>query len=377
VGQNHDERSGTISNRIILMSAFIPLTISSRIQETPNAVSLFFEVPADHHETFRFLAGQYLTVQVPTESGIVRRNYSISSAPGQPLRIGVKRVAGGIASTWLTTQATIGQEILVLPPLGKFTVTPNAANTHTYVLVAGGSGITPMMSIVQTLLQVEHSSTVVLVYGNTDATNVMYRNELKQLEQSFPQFTVVHCVEQSCDFSSFDAQLTGDTLFTALEDQSVDDRTAKFFVCGPPPMMRSVLSALELRNIPPANILREYFTIDSEHTQRDIPVQEQSTALDQPSDTTNSSVTVRLYGSEYTFVVQPDETILTAAQKANVDPPYACQIGACCTCRAKVLEGKVRMDEREALSDQEIEDGYVLTCQSHPLTPTVIVDYDL
>lgn len=358
-----------------MMRKFHPLHVTNITRETADAVSIQFDVPAELQEDYRYVSGQYLTLDVTINGTPYRRSYSLCSSPytNEPLTIAVKRVHGGVVSSWLTEHITTNHIIQVFPPMGGFVKKPTPTDAKNYLLIAGGSGITPVLSIAKTILNQEPNSTVTLFYGNTNAASIIFADQLAMLATTYAKLNIVHVLQEPADVTEHIGLLDEQMVGTLLRKYVTHLPNPEVYLCGPPAMMRCAQTAMADFGIPAERIHREYFILDSEHS-KDNTVEQQVAETD---ELITRTVKIKLYGTEYEFEVEPDETILTAAQRANIDPPYACQIGACCTCRAKVLSGKVRMDEREALSDEEIEDGYVLTCQSHPLTDGVIADYDL
>jgi len=363
---------------------FHKLTVAEVRRETPDAIAITFTVPHELLPVFQYKTGQYLTVRMEVDGVSHRRNYSLCSSPffDEPLTIAVKRVNDGVVSSWLNEGVKAGDVIEVYPPMGNFTKELSAQHAKHYVLFGGGSGITPLMSILKSILRVEPNSKVTLFYANRDRASVIFGEQLRSIEQANDcALTVVHVLESPGILEATGvAEAQQGALNTAAVITGVMDRSTvegllqkiernsdtEYFVCGPQGMMDSVMSVLKDKGIDDKHIHREYFTLEK-------------TAMETPpvvDEVKTHSVTIKLYGKQHTFDVQPDETILSAAQRENLDPPYACQIGACCTCRARILSGKVVMDEREALSDDEIAEGYVLTCQSHPVTAGVVADYD-
>lgn len=352
---------------------FHTLTVSEVTQETPEAISITFAVPEHLRPVFQYRQGQYITIKMDIDGVSHRRNYSLCSSPydDEPLTIAVKRVSDGVVSTFLNTNVKPGASIEVYPPMGNFTKELNPSHVRRYVLFGGGSGITPLLSILKSILRVELNSTVTLVYANRDEASIMFDDALTMLQQRFgARLSIIHILEveggREARLGRIDAAVVADV----LKSHASEAATAEYFVCGPGPMMSSVIDILHARGIDDHHIHREYFTIAT----NDAPPKEQ--VMEESTELKARTVKIKLYGSEHTFVVEPDETILSAAVRENLDPPFACQIGACCTCRAKIVTGKVAMDEREALSDDEIDDGFALTCQSHPLTDDVFADYD-
>ncbi|MBK7986362.1 MAG: 2Fe-2S iron-sulfur cluster binding domain-containing protein [Ignavibacteria bacterium] len=358
-----------------MAAQFHTLTISQIRRETPNAVSLVLDVPPALREEFTYKHGQYLTIRVHIGDKHFNRAYSLCSSPAlnEPLTITIKNKESGFISAFINNNTQEGQTIEVMKPMGNFTreLSPNAESV--YCLFAGGSGITPIISILKTILAVELKSKVVLFYGNTDEENVIFRKELDQLQEKYNnRLTIIHTLDTLASTlkaitGRLDKQQCLDLLDTYI---GKDTPNAQYFICGPPQMMKQVEDTLHAAHIPQNHIHREFFSAPIDAVVEPAPT---SVEDNEPKE---RSVTIRLYGREETITVRPKETILDSAIRNDLDPPYACQIAACCTCRAKVVRGNVHMDSREALTDEEMDDGYVLTCQSHPLTDDVIVDYD-
>ena len=356
---------------------FHTLKISDVQTQTDNAISITFDVPEDLKPVFLYKAGQYITVKVIVNGVEHRRNYSLCSSPvnDEPLQIAVKKVSDGAVSQWLNEKAKSGMQIELYPPMGNFTKEFKAGQVRHYVLFAGGSGITPVMSIIKSILRVEDKSAVTLVYANRDEPSIIFDEQLEQIRSSnSDRMRIFHVLENNASnrAKTFDGRMDEKTTVKIIDEVVPNFDAVDAFVCGPGPMMDNVIRVLHGKGMDDQHIHREYFKIDKH------PEQSSSNgAAEEVSDKiVTRKVRIRLYGEETEFEVEPDETILTAAQRADLDPPYACQIGACCTCRAKLTSGKAMMDEREALSDDEIEDGYILTCQAHPLTDGVFADYD-
>ncbi len=352
------------------MARFHRLRIADITRETADCVSLVFDIPAAIRSEFNYLQGQYLTLKLIVNGEELRRSYSVCSSPvaDSELRIAIKKVKDGRGSTYLNDVARVGDEIEVMTPMGSFHSPMNAAHAKHYYLFAGGSGITPMLSIIKTVLHSEPNSKLTLFYGNRDTNSIIFKNHLDQLlAENASRLAVIHILEQG----GSDALCTG-----IMSPEKVQELIAKygsltgdneFFVCGPTPMMKNVQQVLEAGKVEAKRIHIEYFTAVLEAPKT--PVAASS------SDT--SKVTVIMDGEETVFNVSATgEPILDLALDAGLDVPYACKGAVCCTCRAKVLEGKMTMDNNFALTDDEVRQGYVLTCQAHPATPVVVVSYD-
>ncbi len=365
---------------------FHALRVSAISRETTDAVAVAFDLPSNLRETFKYKPGQYLTLRLFIDGKDVRRSYSLCSAPtrdGDPT-IAVKQVEGGLASTYINTKLKVGDTIDVMPPLGNFAVDLKPYHAKHYVLIGAGSGITPLMSILLGVLDSEPDSRVTLLYGNRDKDSIIFNDQLQDLAQRQPQrFKLVSILSRPGDGwqglrGRIEKDSCGDMVRSCIA--APDIANCWYYLCGPSGMMVAAQAALRGLGVPDDRVFREYFTTPLGGAgSADV-----SAAVDEEDDdpATNKSgfeksiVKVRLYGIEHELEVAPGETILDVAVREEVDPPFACQIGACCTCRAKLLEGKVEMDEREALTDEEIEEGFILTCQSHPRSARLVVDYD-
>jgi ring-1,2-phenylacetyl-CoA epoxidase subunit PaaE len=350
---------------------FYQLPIQRVWNETSDAVAISFDVPEALRDVFTYKHGQYITLKTDIDGANERRAYSLCSSPylDEPLTIAVKKVSDGKMSTWLNEHVRQGAMLDVMAPMGSFTIALSPDNARHILCFAGGSGITPILSIIKSTLVVEPSSRVTLVFANVSDTSVMFTEQLAHLRNQYPdRFAVVHVLEADrAGIAHITGRLNEHSIAGLLEEvvQKFDDVEA--FLCGPEGLMNVARAYLLAHGLPIERIHQEYFSIS---TTSETAMSESSAEL------VTRTVKIRLYGQDHEFDVQPDETFLSAAQRANLDPPYACQIGACCTCRAKLVTGSAIMDEREALSDDEIADGYILTCQAHPTSDGCFADYD-
>jgi ring-1,2-phenylacetyl-CoA epoxidase subunit PaaE len=354
------------------MSKFRPLIVKKIIRETADAVTLQFDRPTEPEWNYK--AGQYLTLRVKVEGKDERRAYSLCTSPltDSHLAVTVKQVANGKVSTYIGTQLTEGTTLEVYQPSGNFTHVPDAAKAQHYILLAGGSGITPILSIIKTVLAAEAGSQVTLLYGNRNEASIIFRTTLEALAAQYPdKLRVVHVLETPpADWTGMTGRLDRNVLIALGQELLGRDNLPKqVFMCGPAPMMDEAALAFGFLGLPKERIHRELFTAPLP----DPDAIAAKAAAEKKRG--NYEVKVLLDGKEYMVKVPSDKTILHAAIDAGVDPPFACTMGVCCTCRAKVLSGSVDMEEDEGLSDSEIEQGYVLTCQSHPMTPDVVVEY--
>jgi ring-1,2-phenylacetyl-CoA epoxidase subunit PaaE len=359
------------------MARFHTLTVSSLQRETADSIVIGFVVPPELREDFTFIHGQYLTLKVMVNGEELRRSYSICSSPLEPgeLRIAVKRVEGGRASTALVEKLRPGMTIEVMTPMGNFHTLLNPANYKHYVCFAGGSGITPILSIIKTVLRAEPNSRLTLFYGNTDVDRIIFRSKLDELKQKHAdRLDVYHILTFGKDEDMLFNGLITVEKATALAGRFVQDSAdTEYFICGPEPMMVNVSEALEKLGVDKKRIHIELFTSPvTAEVKKDDPKPAQAGAF-----SGTAQVKVVLDGRE--TVMQLDAQgppVLDAAIDAGLDVPYACKGAVCCTCKARVLEGQVEMDMNYALTDEEVADGYVLTCQSHPRSAQVTIDYD-
>lgn len=351
---------------------FAPLKVKEIIRETPDANTVVFEKPGDG--SYDYKPGQYLTLKLFVNGEEVRRAYSLCSAPGidDGLAVTVKRVDGGRASNWVADQMKAGDTVEVLPPMGKFTVDIDASKAHHYVLFGGGSGITPLMSILKSVLLREPNSKVTLLFGNRDEQSIIFNTTLKEFSAKYPErFRVMHFLEShGSDWTGQTGRLDRHNVLSHAQSILDSDHLPKsFWMCGPGPMMEETLAALGFLGIPKDQVHKESFTAPLPSTDKP------ATTVTSEGQRGTYTITVKLDGKESQVEVDENTTILEAVIDDGQDPPYACQMGVCCTCRAKILSGKVEMEEDEGLSDTEIEQGYILTCQSHPLTSDVVIEY--
>lgn len=355
------------------MARFHSLKVKDIRRETAEAVSVAFEVPPQQQPEFQFKQGQYITLKMQLKGEEVRRSYSLCSSPygEKELRVAIKEVAGGKVSTFINRELKVGDSMEVMTPMGNFTTPLSGNRAKNYVLFAGGSGITPMMSILKSILYVEKQSKITLLYANKNEDSVIFRNEIDGLVAANPSLTVAHILDQpAVKVSDLQTGIVTVEKAKALIENFGGVAADEYFVCGPGPMMENVKLALEGLKIAREKIHIEYFTsvIDAVNT---------AAADDVPGGDVNARVKVLQYGIETEFNLETGGlSILEAAIEAGVDAPFSCKGAVCCTCRAKVLEGKVKMNANFALTDAEVEEGFILTCQAHPLTGTVVIDYD-
>ena len=356
------------------MSAhFHALRVAEIVPETAEANSIRFKVPPELREAFAFRAGQHLTLKAEIGGEEVRRNYSLCTAPDeQDWLVTVKRIAGGIFSNWVGDHLKPGDTLDVMPPHGSFTCDFDPAAARQYVGFAGGSGITPVMSLIRTALKTEPGSRFTLFYGNRDSSSIIFLDALADLKDRYMgRLELFHFL----DAEEGDVALLNGMLDRARCDEAIDRLVADpkavdaWFICGPGPMMDSAEAALLDRAIDKDRIHIERFTADRPSAALAAQIaQAQAEAAGVTVSVTLDGRTRRVEFSE--------ANILDSARAAGLPAPFACKAGVCATCRAKVTSGKVEMAARYGLTDEEVEAGYVLTCQSVPVGDGVAVDYD-
>lgn len=355
---------------------FQPLTVSSIIKETSDAVSICFNNPDP--TIFKYIPGQYLTLKVAIGAGEkpLNRAYSLSSCPGvdEQLIVTVKVTPGGKVSTWLNEQLKAGDSIDVLPPLGNFTAKIDKGHKKHYLLIGAGSGITPLFSIAQSVLNFEPESRVTLLYGNHDEAHIIFKERLDKLVVENPgRLDVMHTLSQPTgNWVGLTGRINQEKVASLL-NKVEDLGNIECFICGPDGMMQTASASLKVLGVPAALVHEEHFSapLTLPDSGEEKPKTIVESVLQWPME-----VKVILENEERTVMVNEGQSILDAALDADMDPPYACMIGSCCTCKAKLLSGNVVMDDREGLTDEEIKEGFVLSCQSHPTTSGVVVSYD-
>ncbi len=355
------------------MARFHTLKVKDIKRETSEAVSIAFEIPSMQQPEYQFKQGQYITLKLTIGNEEIRRSYSICSSPygDKELRVAVKEVKGGKASTYLNRELKIGSSIEVMTPMGNFHSTLSGGNKKNYVLFAGGSGITPMMSILKSVLYIEKGSKITLIYANKNEASTIFKNEIDEIKNSNSAINVVYVFDESSSTVPEIQQgiITKDKA-TALINHFNISNADEYFICGPGPMMENVKNALEDLKIAKEKIKIEYFNsvIDAVN---------KAEKNENSKGNVNSKVTVIQYGIETNFNLETTGlSVLDASIEAGVDAPFSCKGAVCCTCRAKLIEGEVKMDANFALTDAEVEEGFILTCQSHPITEKIVVDFD-
>lgn len=350
---------------------FHPLRVASVDPLTDDAVAVTFEVPSHLTDEFQYLPGQHVTVRAEIDGVDVRRSYSIcANANRGDLRVGIKRLEGGAFSTWATSKLAPGDLLEVMPPVGEFTIQPDPSARRHYAAVVAGSGITPVLSLVSTTLETEPGSRWTLIYGNRGANSIMFLDEVEGLKDRYPdRLHLIHVLSrEQPELDLYAGRIDADKLErlfgTVIDFDSID----AWYLCGPFEMVTEVRKLIEGKGVGAERVHDELFFAG--------PVDPSAVV---PPETIEGSVELRvtLGGRSTETRMDPEMSVLDAAIRVRSELPFSCKGGMCATCKARVIEGEVEMDKNYALVDSEVEAGFVLTCQSHPLTDRLVVDYDV
>lgn len=348
------------------MSTFYKLQIKEIKRETPSAVSIVFNVPSELKNNYSFMAGQYLNIKLTLDNEEIRRAYSICSSPkSDELRISVKEVQNGKFSQFANKNLKVGDLLEIAAPEGKFTFEPKADKQKNYAGFVAGSGITPVLSILQDVLENEPLSTFVLVYGNKTVNETIFNQQLHDLQQQYVGRLFIHFVysQEKIEGELF-GRIEKSTINFVLNTKHKEKEFDKFYLCGPEEMINLVSSVLKEHNVTDKNIKFELF----------------STSMVENKEATSheghTKVTMMVDDEEAVFEMSQKQTILEAALKQGIDAPYSCQGGICSSCLARVTEGTAEMRKNSILTEGEIAEGLILTCQAHPTSATIYVDFD-
>jgi ring-1,2-phenylacetyl-CoA epoxidase subunit PaaE len=347
------------------MSSFLKLIIKEIRRETKDAISILFNVPAELKANYTFIAGQYVNIRLTLDGEEIRRAYSICSSPESgELRIAVKAVKRGVFSQFANTKLKAGQALEVGKPEGKFLFEPKADRQKNYAAFVSGSGITPVLSIIKSVLTSEPKSSFVLVYGNKTPEDVIFSKELHDLQQHHVGRFFIHSVfSQAKVENALFGRIEKSTVNYVLNNKHKEMEFDKFYLCGPEEMIELVTAVLKEKNVKESAIKFELFTSSShENVIQDLEG--------------HTKITVMVDDEETTFEMSQKQTLLEAALKQGLDAPYSCQGGICSSCLARVTSGTAEMAKNSILTDGEIASGLVLTCQAHPTSETIYVDYD-
>ncbi|MFN6943449.1 MAG: 2Fe-2S iron-sulfur cluster-binding protein [Cytophagaceae bacterium] len=353
-----------------MSSLYYNLKVKEIIKETEDAVTIVLEQPS---EKISYKPGQFLTLIVDINGEKVRRSYSLCSAEtiDEDLAFTVKRIPGGKVSNFLPKKLNKGDTVEIMQPMGTFSLDLHDHNKRDIVLLGAGSGITPLMSILKSVLHREPLSNVYLIYGNRNENSIIFKDKLEEMERIHEgRLKIIHVLSQPLDPSYRPSGRLNRSEFIKLLEwfSGLDFKKADYFLCGPEGMMTEAKEALQLLQVPESKVHKESFVTTGTAQPAGEVVQEEQGGPQQ--------VTVIYQGTEYKFTVSPDKTILEAALKEKIDLPFSCQSGLCTACMGKCVSGKVHLDESDALSDKEIESGYVLTCVGHPVTSNVVIEID-
>ncbi len=351
---------------------FNQLTISDLRRETEDTVSIAFSIPDSLKSDYQFLSGQYLTLRATIDGKDTRRSYSLCSSPFEnEWRVAIKQVQDGIFSTFANHTLKKGDDLQVMTPMGNFKLETKAAAKKSYVLFAAGSGITPILSIIKTVLREEPNSDVTLFYGNKGFSSIIFREELEALKSKYlSKFRIIHVLSRESlgnkiQKGRIDGEKCAQLYDAFLKNQSVD----AVYLCGPESMILDVQKTLKSKGVSEENIHFELFTTEGGARKSE------KSAITEPSF--DSRVSIVLDGDVYDFNMSSQgKSVLDAGYEAGADLPFACKGGVCCTCKAKILEGTAKMDINYALDKDEVERGYILTCQAHPTSDRLVVSFD-
>ena len=353
-----------------------PLRVSSVEPLTSDAVAIEFDVPRDLAADYDFVQGQHVSLRCAEAGDDIRRSYSICTAAGSGrLRVAVKALPGGVFSAYARDRLKPGDIVEVVTPTGHFHTPLDPTRARNYVMIAAGSGVTPLLSIMSTVLEREPLSSVTLIYGNRTVADIMFLEEIEDLKNLYPErFAVYHVLSrEEQDVPLFHGRIDRERLSVFLDCIIEADAVDEWFLCGPRPMIEAARALLDERGVDPAHIHFELFHTETVEAARSrAPVQ-------RPADgaASLSEVTVILDGRSSTFMLDRNgDCVLDAALRVRSDAPYACKGGVCGTCRAKLVSGTVEMEQHYALEDSELAAGFVLACQSHPRSDRVVLDFD-
>jgi ring-1,2-phenylacetyl-CoA epoxidase subunit PaaE len=346
------------------MTEFHKVHIQEIRPETADAVSVVFKIPENLKADFKFTAGQYVTLQTAINGEVIRRAYSICATPESgEIRVAIKKVTKGVFSTYATTELKVGDAIEIAVPEGRFLLSPDA--NKNYIGFAAGSGITPILSMLKSVLQTETTATFTLVYGNKSAADTIFYEELNQLKETYSdRFKLHYIFSRENVKNSLRGRIDGNVTNYFVKNMYKETSFNAAYLCGPEEMIKDVSKTLEKNNITKENIHFELFVVAADE-EKVAQVKEGTT-----------EITVLLDDEVTTFTMSQTDDILAANLRNNIDAPYSCQGGVCSSCLARVTEGKAVMVKNSILTDGELEEGLILTCQAHPTTPTITIDFD-
>ncbi len=357
----------TIFVKNLYMSSFHKLVVAAIKRETNESISITFDIPENLKETFKFKAGQYITLKTTIKGNEVRRDYSLCTSPkSSELKVAVKAVKDGTFSSYANNQLQVGDTLDVAPPKGRFIFEPNDSKTKNIAAFAAGSGITPILGIIKCALEEEVYSKVILVYGNKTTKDTMFLNELLELQHKYKErFSIQFVFSQQDEEDSIFGRIEKSTVNYVMKNKHKHVEVDAFYLCGPEAMIHTVKDVLTDHGINEDRIHFELFKAAK-------------TAEIKEEIVTNgkTKTTIIIDDEESTFEMSQKQTVLEAALDEDLDAPYSCQGGICSSCLARIKEGEATMRQNNILTENEVAEGLILTCQAHPTTSTLVVDYD-
>jgi len=356
-----------------MASRTYPLKVKAIDTNTVDTKTISFEIPTHLKAEYDYEPGQYLTIEVTINGKKERRAYSMSSSPLTDVypAVTVKRLAGGLVSNYLNDEISVGSELSVLPPYGEFTIDLNPEKKAHYFLFGAGSGITPLLSMIKSILQIEPESKVSLLYGNRQKDSIIFYNELNQLRgENTDRFNIIYALSQPQGlWFGETGRIDEAKVKNVLDTHAGDALPKQYLICGPSDMIKLVEETLLSSGISERFIKKEFFVL---------PTKEKEESKDAASNANEDyEVTIKVDRASHTIKVGSNETILDAALDANIDVPFSCMSAACSTCRAKLESGTVSMEDDEILSKKEKSQNYILSCQAHPTSDGVVVNFDV
>ncbi len=347
------------------MSTFYKLQIKDIKRETPSSISVAFNIPNELKSAYKFTAGQYINLKLTLDGQEIRRAYSICSSPNSgDLRIAIKSVQNGHFSKFANENLKVGDILEVGQPEGKFTFEPNAEKQRNYAGFVAGSGITPVMAILKSVLENEPKSSFVLVYGNKSTEETIFHQELHDLQLKYVGRLFVHYVFSKSSESELFGRIDKSVVNFILNNKHKEKEFSKFYLCGPEEMINLVSNVLKEHNVAEKDIKFELFSTSTA----------ENTSIGNQSG--HTKITIMVDDEETTFEMSQKQTVLEAALKQGIDAPYSCQGGICSSCIARITNGSAEMKKNSILTDKEVAEGLILTCQAHPTSAEIYVDYD-